>query len=204
MLAQFIRAQLTLAALSFVVYTSFLGAMRVPYALMLGTAGGAMEFVPVAGPLFAGAAMIIVAVLAGIPALGFRASVPVGLADDSGLRHLSPHHGSQRGIASPGRFVRDSRRRRDRRNPGSLSFDPGHGQFAHRMAALANLRRKAQVRTAQRIFFPARTRPRSKLVRITLSLVPRTASPQNSAGIKSQLTLAHQNVLIRICRTKYL
>ena len=65
MLAQFIRAQLTLAALSFVVYTSFLGAMRVPYALMLGTAGGALEFVPVAGPLLAGAAMMGVAVLAG-------------------------------------------------------------------------------------------------------------------------------------------
>jgi predicted PurR-regulated permease PerM len=65
MLAQFIRAQLTLAALSFVAYTTFLGAMRVPYALMLGTAGGAMEFVPVVGPLLAGAVMIVVAVLAG-------------------------------------------------------------------------------------------------------------------------------------------
>jgi len=65
MLAQFIRAQLTLAALSFVAYTSFLSATRAPYALMLGTAGGALEFVPVAGPLLAGAAMMIVAVLSG-------------------------------------------------------------------------------------------------------------------------------------------
>ncbi|HXM10653.1 MAG TPA: AI-2E family transporter [Terriglobales bacterium] len=65
MLAQFIRAQLTLAAFSLVVYTSILGAMRVPYALMLGTAGGAMEFIPVAGPLLAGAAMMAVAILAG-------------------------------------------------------------------------------------------------------------------------------------------
>jgi predicted PurR-regulated permease PerM len=65
MLAQFIRAQLTLAALSFIAYTAFLGAMRVPYALMLGTAGGAMEFVPVVGPLLAGAVMITVAILAG-------------------------------------------------------------------------------------------------------------------------------------------
>ena len=65
MLAQFIRAQLTLAGLSLVAYTSFLGAMRVPYALMLGTAGGALEFVPVAGPLLAGTAMMVVAVLAG-------------------------------------------------------------------------------------------------------------------------------------------
>ena len=71
MLAQFIRAQLTLAALSLVVYTSFLGAMRVPYALMLGTAGGALEFIPVAGPLLAGAAMMIVAILAGYQHWGF-------------------------------------------------------------------------------------------------------------------------------------
>lgn len=67
MLAQFIRAQLTLAAFSLVAYTSALGVMRVPYALMLGTAGGAMEFVPVVGPLVAGFAMTAVAVLAGYP-----------------------------------------------------------------------------------------------------------------------------------------
>ena len=67
MLAQFIRAQLTLAALSFLAYSSVLGALRVPYALMLGTAGGAMEFVPVVGPLLAGAAMIVVAILTGYP-----------------------------------------------------------------------------------------------------------------------------------------
>ena len=36
-----------------------------PYALMLGTAGGALEFVPVVGPLVAGAAMVVVAILAG-------------------------------------------------------------------------------------------------------------------------------------------
>jgi len=65
MLAQFIRAQLTLAAFSLLAYTAVLGLMRVPYALMLGTAGGAMEFVPVVGPLVAGVAMTVVAVLAG-------------------------------------------------------------------------------------------------------------------------------------------
>ncbi len=65
MLAEFIRAQLTLAALSLVAYSSVLGAMRVPYALMLGTAGGALEFIPMAGPLVAGVAMTAVAVLSG-------------------------------------------------------------------------------------------------------------------------------------------
>jgi predicted PurR-regulated permease PerM len=71
MLAQFIRAQLTLAALSLLAYTSFLSAMRVPYALMLGTVGGALEFIPMAGPLLAGAAMMTVAVLAGYPHWAF-------------------------------------------------------------------------------------------------------------------------------------
>jgi len=65
MLAQFIRAQLTLAAFSFVIYSSVLGVMRVPYALTLGTVGGALEFIPVAGPLVAGAAMMVVAILSG-------------------------------------------------------------------------------------------------------------------------------------------
>ena len=51
MLAQFIRAQLTLAALSFIAYASVLGIMRFPFALMLGTVGGVLEFVPVVGPL---------------------------------------------------------------------------------------------------------------------------------------------------------
>jgi len=57
MLAQFIRAQLTLAGLSLLAYTSVLGIMRVPYAMVLGTAGGVLEFVPIVGPLVAGTAM---------------------------------------------------------------------------------------------------------------------------------------------------
>lgn len=63
MLAQFIRAQLTLAAFSLIVYTSFMGLMRVPYALVLGTAGGIMEFIPVVGPLVAALVIIGVALL---------------------------------------------------------------------------------------------------------------------------------------------
>jgi predicted PurR-regulated permease PerM len=63
MLAQFIRAQLELAALSLIVYISFLTATRVPYALVLGTAGGMMEFVPVVGPLMAAVVILSVALL---------------------------------------------------------------------------------------------------------------------------------------------
>lgn len=65
MLAQFIRAQLTLAGLSLLAYTSVLGILRVPYAMVLGTAGGVLEFVPIVGPLVAGTAMMLVAVLVG-------------------------------------------------------------------------------------------------------------------------------------------
>ena len=67
MLAQFIRAQLTLAALSMVVYLAFLALMKVPYALMLGTVGGVMEFIPVVGPLVAGLVMLSVAALTNYP-----------------------------------------------------------------------------------------------------------------------------------------
>ncbi|HTZ95205.1 MAG TPA: AI-2E family transporter [Terriglobales bacterium] len=67
MLAHFIRAQLTLAALTLVVYTAFLGIMRVPYAAVLGTAGGMMEFIPVVGPLVGAIVIIGVSVLMSYP-----------------------------------------------------------------------------------------------------------------------------------------
>jgi predicted PurR-regulated permease PerM len=70
MLAQFIRAQLTLAALSLIVYIAFLGAIGAPYALVLGTAGGVMEFIPVVGPLVAALIILGVAVLMSFPHWG--------------------------------------------------------------------------------------------------------------------------------------
>jgi predicted PurR-regulated permease PerM len=65
MLAHFIRAQLTLAALTFVVYSAALALMRMPYALVLGTLGGLLEFIPVLGPLVAGVTIVSVALLMG-------------------------------------------------------------------------------------------------------------------------------------------
>jgi predicted PurR-regulated permease PerM len=65
MLADFIRAQLTIAALTWGVYSAFLGLTRVPYALMLGTAGGILEFIPVVGPLVGAALILVVALLTG-------------------------------------------------------------------------------------------------------------------------------------------
>jgi len=67
MLAQFIRAQLTLAVFSFVAYLAFLELAGVPYALVLGTAGGMMEFIPVVGPLVAAVLIFSVAMLMSYP-----------------------------------------------------------------------------------------------------------------------------------------
>ena len=63
MLAHFIRAQLTLAALSLIVYSGVLWIMGVQYFLVLGTIGGLLEFIPVVGPLAAGLIIISVALL---------------------------------------------------------------------------------------------------------------------------------------------
>jgi predicted PurR-regulated permease PerM len=65
MLAHFIRAQLSLAALSLVVYSLVLWIMRVQYFLVLGTIGGLLEFIPVVGPLAAGLIIVGVALLTG-------------------------------------------------------------------------------------------------------------------------------------------
>lgn len=67
MLAHFIRAQLTLAALTWIVYSIFLVSMRVQYALVLGSLGGVLEFVPVLGPLAAALVIVTVALLLGYP-----------------------------------------------------------------------------------------------------------------------------------------
>jgi predicted PurR-regulated permease PerM len=65
MLAHFIRAQLTLAALTFVAYSAALAMLRMPYALVLGTVGGLLEFIPVLGPLVAAVIIVGVALLMG-------------------------------------------------------------------------------------------------------------------------------------------
>lgn len=67
MLAHFIRAQLTLAALTLVVCSAVLWIMRVQYFLVLGTIAGLLEFIPVVGPLAAGVIVVTVALLTGYP-----------------------------------------------------------------------------------------------------------------------------------------
>ena len=67
MLAHFIRAQLTLALLTLLMYSVVLGIMQVPYAIVLGTLGGVLEFIPVVGPLAGALTIVSVALLMGYP-----------------------------------------------------------------------------------------------------------------------------------------
>jgi predicted PurR-regulated permease PerM len=58
MLAQYVRAQLALAGLSFAFYSGSMALLQFPYALALGVLGGALEFVPVIGWILAAAAIL--------------------------------------------------------------------------------------------------------------------------------------------------
>lgn len=63
MLGSYIRAQLTLALLTFVAYTTGLSLMKVPYAFLLGPLAGMFEFVPVVGPALAALTVFVIAIL---------------------------------------------------------------------------------------------------------------------------------------------
>lgn len=65
MLGHFIRAQMTLAALAMVVITFFLWAVGAPYPFALGPAAGALEFIPVVGPVIGGLMILAVTFTAG-------------------------------------------------------------------------------------------------------------------------------------------
>ena len=65
MLGHFIRAQMTLAALAMVVITIFLKVVGAPYPFALGPAAGALEFIPVVGPVIGGLMILAVTFTAG-------------------------------------------------------------------------------------------------------------------------------------------
>ncbi len=65
MLGHFIRAQLALSLLAIAVVTLVLRIMNVPYAIALGPAEGALEFIPVVGPVVGGVMILGVAFFAG-------------------------------------------------------------------------------------------------------------------------------------------
>ncbi len=69
LLAKFMRAVVLLALATFVFYGIFLEATGVPYALLLAGVAGALEIIPVLGPLAASAAILLVAGFSGYPHL---------------------------------------------------------------------------------------------------------------------------------------
>ncbi|MCC6536182.1 MAG: AI-2E family transporter [Bryobacterales bacterium] len=71
LLVEFMRAMVLLCSATFAVFAVVLGVMGVPYALLLSVVAGVFEFVPVAGPISAGVAILGVAGFAGYPHLGW-------------------------------------------------------------------------------------------------------------------------------------
>jgi predicted PurR-regulated permease PerM len=67
MLAQYIRALVMLSAATFLSYVAVLSALGLPYALLLAGIAGALELIPVVGPLTAGAVILLVAAFTGYP-----------------------------------------------------------------------------------------------------------------------------------------
>ena len=65
MLGEYVRALVLLCAVTFVVWTILFLIARVPYALVLAAIGGALEFLPVVGPLAAGVTVVSVALFSG-------------------------------------------------------------------------------------------------------------------------------------------
>ena len=69
LLAQFMRALVILSAATFASYSLFFAAAGVPYAVLLATIAGVLEFIPVAGPFSAAAIALLVAGFSGYPHL---------------------------------------------------------------------------------------------------------------------------------------
>jgi predicted PurR-regulated permease PerM len=69
LLAQYIRALVLLSLSTFVSHTVLLSVIGVPYAILLASVAALLEFIPVAGPLVAGATILLVSAFTGYPHL---------------------------------------------------------------------------------------------------------------------------------------
>jgi predicted PurR-regulated permease PerM len=67
MLAQYLRALLVLAALTFAAYSLFLVLTGAPYAVLLGGLASVLEFIPALGPLIAAVSILAVGAISGYP-----------------------------------------------------------------------------------------------------------------------------------------
>ena len=67
LLAQYMRALVTLAAATFVFYGAFFAIIGAPYAVLLASVAAPLEFIPMVGPLLASILIVAVAALNGSP-----------------------------------------------------------------------------------------------------------------------------------------
>jgi AI-2E family transporter len=141
MLAHFIRAQLILAGISLVVYSVVLTALRFPYALALGFAAGAMEFIPVVGPLVAALVIVFVGFLTTYPHLWALILFFAVWRGGAGLLRISASDGWDAKSAPSGGNRGCADGSRTRRSSGRVSFDPGRGNHPHCLGALAEILR---------------------------------------------------------------
>ena len=65
MLGHYIRALVTLAAISVIVYSTFFTIIGLPYSVLVAFQAAVLEFIPVIGPLIAGVVMLLVAGFSG-------------------------------------------------------------------------------------------------------------------------------------------
>lgn len=65
LLGQFIRALVLLSLATFIAYGAVFALMGVPYAILLATVAGVLEFIPVLGPLTAAVAIVLVVLVSG-------------------------------------------------------------------------------------------------------------------------------------------
>jgi predicted PurR-regulated permease PerM len=65
LLAEYVRALLLLSAVTFVAWASLFAMAGVPYPLVLAAIGGALEFIPIVGPLTAGVLALAVSLFSG-------------------------------------------------------------------------------------------------------------------------------------------
>ena len=69
LLAGYMRALVLLSVGTFTAYAIFFSILGVPYSVLLAALAGVLEFIPMIGPLTAGAVIVVVAALAGAHAL---------------------------------------------------------------------------------------------------------------------------------------
>ncbi|HVN05657.1 MAG TPA: AI-2E family transporter [Bryobacteraceae bacterium] len=77
LLAQFMRAVVLLSLATFVSYSIFFSILRVPFSILLAAVAASLEFIPMIGPLTAGAVILIVIAVNGGPVLGALAFLAV-------------------------------------------------------------------------------------------------------------------------------